>query len=132
MDECKESKKYDKEFLTIKQTEVNKFKEIIQDPQFEMDIMTTFNKIKVETINFANVNNNPNIYAVNSIQSHIFSCSDSTINSEDKSATPSQIPTTVSIQKDNLHNQKVTSRKHKKNISIVNTEQIIKNYRIQH
>ena len=50
---------------TNKQTKANKIKEIIQDLQYEMDIMTLFNKIKGETIKLVDINNNPDIYAVN-------------------------------------------------------------------
>ena len=39
----KKTRIYDKVFHTMGQTEVNKLKELIQDPQFEMDLMTLFN-----------------------------------------------------------------------------------------
>ena len=67
-----------------------------------MDLMALYNKIKKATIKFANTNNHPDIYSVNSSKSNGLSCSASTKNSENKSVTSIKIPTTVSVQTDNI------------------------------
>ena len=114
----------------MKQTEVNNHKELIQDPQFEMDLRTLYIKVKGETIGLADTNNNPDIFTVTSIQSNRLSCNASTIHSENKSVTSCEIPMTVSVKNNNLpwnlHHQYVTNRRPKKKIPIVDTEQIIK------
>ena len=110
----KKTKAYDKEFLNMNLLDVNNLKGMSQDPQYEMEIMSMFYKIKVEAIKLTDTSNNPNIYEINSVRANkIDDCS--TIRSNE-SIEP--IPETVSTQQIEIHDQHVTNRKYRNSASI--------------
>ena len=65
----KKKKEYDKEFLNVNLLDVNNLKEMSQDLQYEMEIMTIFHEIKVQVVALTDTSNNQNIYEINSIRS---------------------------------------------------------------